>query len=157
MGKTGAMTANNPARDARDLTIASDRIKGATYQQIAERHGITKSRVGQILTDDEIRDVVETGQRQMISLVPKAVDNYQLLLDDPDSKIRLAASKDVSQAAGILPTHMQSLVINQIYNDNRQQVYAPEVLSLLRGALQVECDPAVDADIVVDEGKEDVS
>lgn len=135
MPKAGALTKDNPARAQRDAMIAQGRLQGATYRELATRHGVDPATIHRVLTDPEVKDIVETGQRQMLTLIPKAVDNYRVLLDDPDSKIRLMASKDVSQTAGILPTHMQSLVVNQVYNDNRQQIISPDVLALLKSSM----------------------
>ena len=113
MGTDGALTKDNPVRVERDGTIAAERLAGKTYRELSEQFGISKSTVFRILHDDEIRDVIETGTKQMVSLVPKAVGNYEKLLDSKDEKIKLQASKDCLQMTGIAPSHTQpSLVVN---------------------------------------------
>jgi len=118
MGKNGALAKNNPARLERDLTIAAERLKGKTYRELSEQFGLAKSTLHHILNDDEIRDVIETGTREMVGLVPKAVGNYQDLLGSSDEKIRLQASKDCLQTTGVMPSHTQPSVIVNVLNQH---------------------------------------
>ena len=115
-GKDGALTKNNPARMERDRTIAEERLKGKTYRELSEHFGLSKSVLHRILNDDEIKDVIETGTKEMISLVPKAVANYEELLFSKDQKIKLQASKDCLQTTGIMPSHTPSPVVVNILN-----------------------------------------
>jgi hypothetical protein len=113
MGTDGALMKDNPQRAVRDRTIAAERLKGKTYRELSAQFGLSKSAIENILNDDVIRDVIETGTKQMVSLVPKAVGNYEKLLDSKDEKIKLQASKDCLQMTGIAPSHTQpSLVVN---------------------------------------------
>jgi hypothetical protein len=60
--------------------------------------------------------VIETGTKHMVSLVPKAVGNYEELLSSKDEKIKLQASKDCLQTTGIMPSHTPSPVVINILN-----------------------------------------
>jgi len=136
MGKNGAFTKDNPARHKRDLTIAQQRLQGATYAELAKAHGISKARIHQILSDEEIRDIIETGTRQLISMVPLAIDNYQsFLTDKSDKTIKYKSSKDLLQAVGIQPSHAPATVINQILAVKNMTVLDPRVAQALGGAL----------------------
>jgi lambda repressor-like predicted transcriptional regulator len=125
--KNGALAKNNPARIERDRTIAEERLKGKTYRELSEQFGLSKSVLHRILNDDEIRDVIETATSHMVSLVPKALDNYHELLDSKDEKIKLQASKDCLQTTGIMPSHTQSPVMINILN---QQVNPSQTAEL---------------------------
>jgi hypothetical protein len=129
MGNNGALTKDNPQRAVRDRAIAAERLKGKTYRELSEQFGLSKGALGNILNDEEIRDVIETGTKRMVSLVPKAVGNYEKLLDSADEKIKLQASKDCLQTTGIIPSHTQSTVMINILN---QQI-VPEVTKELQG------------------------
>lgn len=128
--KNGALAKNNPARMERDRTIAEERLKGKTYRELSEQFGLSKSVLHRILNDDEIRDVIETGTSHMISLVPKALDNYRELLDSKDEKIRLQASKDCLQMTGIMPSHTQSPVMINILNQQATPATTKEIEGL---------------------------
>ncbi len=118
MGKDGALTKNNPVRIERDRTIVEERLKGKTYRELSEQFGLSKCALHNILTSDEIRDIIETGTQEMIRLVPKAVDNYEKLLDSKDEKIKLQASKETLQTTGIIPSHTPSSVVVNILNQS---------------------------------------
>jgi len=127
MGKNGALAKNNPARLERDLTIAAERLRGKTYRELSEQFGLAKSTLHHILNDDEIRDVIETGTREMVRLVPKAVQNYQASLDSTDEKIRLQASKDCLQTTGVMPSHTPASVVVGVLNQQVNPVVTEEL------------------------------
>ena len=66
----------------------------------------------------------------MVSLVPKAVDNYRGLLDSKDEKIRLQASKDCLQTTGIMPSHTQSPVMINILNQQVNPAQTKELAQI---------------------------
>lgn len=142
-GISGALTKDNPARLERDMSIANERLKGKTYSQLAREFGITKSHVGYILKDNEVRDVIETGAKIYAALIPKAVSNYDKLLDSKDEKILHAASKDVLTATGIQPSHTQSIVIQNSFNRNTVEL-TPEVVQLMQSRPS---EPVIDIDL----------
>jgi transcriptional regulator with XRE-family HTH domain len=128
-GKKGALAKDNPARIERARAIAEERLKGKTYRELCEQFGLSKSHLHQILNDDAVKDVIQTGTKEMIALVPKAVDNYKELLSSKDQKIKLQASKDCLQTTGIMPSHTPSPVVVNILN---QQV-VPEMSREVEG------------------------
>jgi len=150
VGTEGALIQDNPQRLKRDLSLAQDRIAGKTYKELAQAYGITEGRISQILNDDQIKGIIEEGSRQMVSLVPKAIDNYRdILTNTKDDKVKLSASKDILQSTGIAATHTTSVIIQNSFN--RQSVeLTPEVLSLLQSrppARQIiDCNLDLDGD-----------
>jgi hypothetical protein len=130
MRNNGALTKNNPQRGVRDRTIAAERLKGKTYRKLSAQFGLSKSAIENILNDDEIRDVIETGTKHMVSLVPKAVGNYEKLLDSKDEKIKLQASKDCLQTTSIMPSHAGSSVVVNILNQQIAPKQGQEVSAI---------------------------
>ena len=120
----------SPQRAVRDRAIAAERLKGKTYRELSEQFGLSKGALGNILHDDEIRDVIETGTKRMVSLVPKAVGNYEKLLDSADEKIQLQASKDCLQTTGIIPSHTQSTVMINILNQQVNPTQTKELAQI---------------------------
>lgn len=143
MGTDGALTKDNPQRAERDRSIATERLKGKTYRELSARFNLSESSIHRILNDDEIRDVIETGTLEMISLVPKAVGNYEKLLDSKDEKIKLQASKDCLQTTGIIPSHTQSSIVVNILNQQINPKTAQELSAIeaFLKATQWQIDP----------------
>lgn len=56
--------------------------------------------------------------------------------------------RDIMMGMGILPSHAQSVVIQQIYNDNRQMAISPDVLRALGGFLGQNGAPSLDSGII---------
>jgi hypothetical protein len=67
-------------------------------------------------------------------------DNPDTTTPDMDTALRYAdlaakRERDIMMGMGILPSHSQSIVIQQIYNDNRQTLLDPAILAALGGHL----------------------
>ena len=110
------LTTNNPDKIQRNATIAQDRLAGMVYSEIAQKHNLDKSQVCRILNNDDIKDIVETGTKHLVSMVPLAIDNYRTFLSDKEHPDHYKASKDALQTTGILASHTQSTTINNILN-----------------------------------------
>jgi hypothetical protein len=121
-------------------------LAGGTYREIASKHNLSKATIHYILQDDEIKDVIQTGTKEMINMVPKAIDNYKMLLESDDQAIVLKASKDTLQTTGIMPSHTQNQVIYNIFNQSNT-VINPEVLNILSNHEQ---QPIIDVDLGLD-------
>jgi hypothetical protein len=104
------MPVKNPAIAERNVTIAQKRLQGHTYGQLSK---------------DECRDILETGTKQLLSFVPKAVDNYREFLSDDDKTLRYKASKDLLETTGIKTSRMDHPIINQYYNQANVNVIPP--------------------------------
>jgi len=104
-------------QQSRDIAIAQERLSGATYKQLATNHGISTTRISQVLSKPAIKDVLESGAQQIISLIPKAIDVYQSLLDKGSDTIKLKASSDILKTTGLAPSHATTQYLTNIYND----------------------------------------
>jgi hypothetical protein len=126
------MPVKNPAIAERNVTIAQKRLQGHTYGQLSKEFGISKTQVHRILNSDECRDILETGTKQLLSFVPKAVDNYREFLSDDDKTLRYKASKDLLETTGIKTSRMDHPIINQYYNQANVNVIPPEIMDLMQ-------------------------
>jgi hypothetical protein len=135
MKKTGdflnIMPTSNPAIAERNVTIAQKRLQGHTYRKLSKEFGISKTQVRRILNSDECRDIIETGTKEMLALVPKAVDNYREFLSDDDKTLRYKASKDLLETTGIRASRTENPVIQQYFNQTNINVIPPEIQRLL--------------------------
>ena len=146
------LTRDNPARAERDRTVAEDRLKGMTYAQIAAKHGIVKSTVGEILKDDDIKAILEQGTKELIAFIPKAVDNYNHLLTSDTEKIQLEASRDILKTTGIMPSHTSTQFFTNIYNQtNTISMLDPRIMGVIGSAVGGLLDSDVEEAEVVDE------
>jgi hypothetical protein len=125
------MPVKNPAIGERNVTIAQKRLQGHTYGQLSKEFGISKTQIHRVLNSDECRDIIETGTKEILALVPKAVDNYREFLSDDDKTFRYKASKDLLETTGIKTSRMDHPIINQYYNQANVNVIPPVIQSLL--------------------------
>jgi len=123
----------------RDNKIAQDRVKGMNYIQLAKKHGISKSRIGQILRKDDIKEIIETGSAQMVAMVPKAIDvQYQAMeITDKEGKptiLAIKASENVLKTSSVMPSNTTNQTINNVFNQ-QNNVITPETLNIVKGLL----------------------
>ena len=135
-------TDNNPAKIERNLSIANDRLAGHTYRQLAKDYNLSTGMISYILNDEEIKDVIESGTRELISRVPLAISRYDKILNSPDHSDHYKAIKDCLQTTGIFPSHTPSTVINNIMTVNTgpsvQDIERIQELLQSRQAIDVE-------------------
>ena len=139
----------NPAIEGRNETIIQKRLQGKAYRQIAKETGVSKATVCRVLNKEECRDVLNTGQRQIISLVPKAVDNLYTFLDSNNETIKHKATNDVLRITGIDTPRTDHPVTHQYIGQVNINQIDPEVYQLLLGRQANET--AIDAEYTVDD------
>jgi len=127
-------TNGNPGKESRNVSIGIDRSLGATYKELAEKHDLSTKHISRILNDSEIRDIVETGTRHMVSYLPIALSRFYDVLQDPENSDHYKAIKDNLQAAGILPSHTSNVTINNILaiNSGPQQDQVERIQELIQ-------------------------
>lgn len=131
----------------RDHKIAQTRLQGATYQAIAEKHGISRQRVYQILSKEEIRDVLDAGINQMISLIPKAADTILDFLGNEDEPaLRFKAAETVLKTGAIIPSNSTNQTITQIYNIQNNITLSDNVAKALSQSLTSQDPDVIDGE-----------
>ena len=109
------------------VTIAETKLAnpGDTYRDLARKFGVSAMSICRVLNRNEIRDILTTGIQQQISLIPRAIDNYNDLLKSSDESIKLKASQDILKNTGLAPTNAPITMINNILNINTGEVPEP--------------------------------
>ena len=126
------MPTSNPAIAERNVTIAQKRLQGRTYRELSKEFGISKTQIHRVLNSDECRDIIETGTKEMLALVPKAVDNYREFLSCDDKTLRYKASKDLLETTGIKSSRMDHPIINPYFNQTNINAIPPEIMDLMQ-------------------------
>ena len=120
-----------PAMTQRNQAIAQRVLEGKTYRQIAKEFGIHNSTVCHILKKEECREIVDTGTRLMVAMVPKAVDNYRAFLHDEDKTVRYKATKDVADFVWKDRAPTVQPIINQYIQQAQISTLNPDIAALL--------------------------
>ena len=142
-------TSNNPAKIERNLNIAQDRLSGLNYHQIAANNKCSIATVSYVLNDKEIKEIVETGIRKQVSLIPLADSVlYDCLTDKDDKQYRFKAAETIYKNTGIAPSHAQSQTIINIFNQNNTIIQDPKLLSMMEKYSQ---ESVTDVDLGLDE------
>lgn len=125
-----------PGKMARDLRVAEMYQDGMSHAKIAKATGLSEPTIAKILRgDNAVRFFINTAARIAATMLPKATQNYQEFLDDPEDKqLRLAASRDVMKNTGITPSNNVNVNLTQITQTNNI-VANPEALEILRKVL----------------------
>jgi DNA-binding transcriptional MocR family regulator len=125
------------------LQVAQDRLGGAVYRELAQKYNVNESTICRVLQKDEIREVLEAGMQQQISLVPKAIDVLQDTLNQTeDAGLRLKAADTVLKNTGLSPNNSTSITLTQILNVNQNEV-SPAVQRLLDQIRKSDTPPAI--------------
>ena len=116
---------NEQGQKRRNAHIAQDSLSGMGQIAIGKKHGIGHQHVSTILRKDEIRDIIEQGTVDMISLVPDAVDVHKSCLKmikgkDKDPKVAQSSATTVLKTTGIIPSHT-AISIDKLLIDNRSE------------------------------------
>jgi len=127
--------------------MAADKLAGKTVTEIAQENGITTGRVCQILSDDQLQDILKAGTAEVISLVPKAIANIDRLQGSEKEEISHRASETILRTAGLAGPHASPLVMQYVQVTNQITVSAP--LQALLGTLADRFTaPVEDAEVI---------
>jgi hypothetical protein len=125
------------------LLVAQDRLAGNVYRELAKKYDVDISTICRTLQKDEIREVLESGMQQQISLVPKAVDILKdTMAQTEDKGLRLKAADTVLKNTGLSPNNSTSITLNQILNVNTNEV-PPAVQKFLDQIRKSDTPPAI--------------
>ena len=144
--------------------IAKQKACGKSGKEIAKRMNIGERKVYRILEKDEIKKYIDDMQNEMIStcLEPtKAnlkylITTYQTNENQQEKDHAFKAMQEILKISGITPTMNQSVFIQNLYQDNRNQIISPvmqEVLSKFADSMKLtEEDMAVEVNYAVEKG-----
>ncbi|MBE3084804.1 MAG: hypothetical protein IMZ64_01140 [Bacteroidetes bacterium] len=126
--------------------IATGKAMNISDRKIAQATGLSHSAVGRQKNREDVREMIDAAREKLLvdNLKPATEAIVHLISGYQKNKAETkqeAYEKDhgfkaimrVQEAAGILPSNIQNLYIQQIYNDNRE---VPEAIQKLLGAIQ---------------------
>lgn len=140
-----------------DIEIAEAIAAGETTRQIAAVTGLHHSTIARKAHSKDIRAFIEAINERVINeSLPVAVSNIQYAINEyqkkeakEDPQLRdhgFKASTRIMESVGLLPAHAPSTLIQNIYNDNRTQVVAPILETVLGRYLPDQAQaPVIDA------------
>lgn len=103
----------------RDLTIAECYLNGESLRTIAPKVGLSYPRVSQILNSEQVKVLVQSAISGYLAEAPKIQERFLGLCFHEDPKISLDAIKEWHKVTGFAPSHTSSMVLQQIYVDQR--------------------------------------
>lgn len=97
----------SPAKQARDLSIRADAAAGAKTSELAEKYGLKRHQVSNILSGEEVKRLVKEGESRFTLLVDKAIKKVEAALDqDFDLTNGLKAAITVLKSVGVAKDRM---------------------------------------------------
>jgi len=78
---------------------------GVTYKMLAEKFGVSKSLIPQILTKPRIKALIDKAHQNLAAFTPLAVERFYEMLDDREHSDHYKAVRDQLQTMGILASH----------------------------------------------------
>lgn len=119
----------NPITAERNRSIAQDRIAGYSYKKLCEKYDLSLGGMNYVLTDNEVKDVVESGVRAQVSMIPLANQVIRdRLIDKDEPKLQFEAAKEVNKNTCFPSSHTQSPVIINVFNQHNTIVNDVKVL-----------------------------
>ena len=138
-------------------TAAVMRVQGASYNQIGQALNLDGSGIFRTLKKDQLQHIIKQAQTDLIesslsiavqnqankikagAKIAQAIQDKEEISNGSVKLMELAhdSEKQLLQSVGIHPSHTQSIQINNILVDNRQEL-SPAIESLLSKHLQVE-------------------
>ena len=144
-----------------DAAIVSMSLDGHGLKDIAQATGLHPATVYRKRAQSGLKDLIESAQQQIIQdniakvaqTVTRLVHSYDdnRCMDDgskAEKQHAWRAIEKLAESIGIFPAHTQSIMIQNIYNDNRAEL-SPIVVDLLRSHNILPDDP-IEAELIED-------
>jgi hypothetical protein len=99
----------------RNLTIARMHLNGMSYDDIGEKVGLSKTQIGTILHDDNIKAVINSTIRGMALAAPSIGNrliDHCMQEDDPDRSVK--AIGEYNKVVGIASPHASIYIQNML-------------------------------------------
>ena len=126
-------------------------IAGTPQKDIAKCFGVSQQAISQMFCKDDMRQIIESANQELIlrTITPTIenmhwlVTSYRKTTIDEDGKSvpvlcreqlnhAWDAQKEVLKATGITPYPTQPILVQNIYNDNRQQLISPVMWEVIK-------------------------
>lgn len=126
-------------------------IEGTPQKDIAKGFGVSQQAISQMFCKDDMRQIIESANQELIlRTITPTIENMHWLVtsyrkttvnEDGKSVPVLCkeqlnhawdAQKEVLKATGITPYPTQPILVQNIYNDNRQQLISPVMWEVIK-------------------------
>lgn len=105
------------SKDKQRYEMIAQAISGMPQREIAAHHGVTQQAVSKILSDNEIRAIIDQERRIMVGYAPEAREKLiEKMRSAVDEKIQVDCAKEVLKSTGILPSHTPPALVQQVFN-----------------------------------------
>jgi len=105
-------------------------LQGLPYSDVAKALGIDKSTVSRRISKPITRQIVQTTISALSLYAPKVARRLMDAIDDPDKNVSLKGIGEYNKIMGLSHAHA-SVVIQEMYIDQRTQVLSPGLVGLL--------------------------
>ena len=111
---------NADNKTARNVRIAECCLDGMTKDAIAERFSLSSRQVHRILKEnDTVREIITAAVKENVVGLVKAIKRHDKLITADDDAVALRAIDLRYRVAGVVATHTQHPVIQNVYVDNK--------------------------------------
>lgn len=126
-------------------------IAGKTHKEIGKCFNVSQQAISQMFSKEDMRQIIEGANQELIlrTITPTIenmhwlVTSYRKTTVDEDGKSvpvlcreqlnhAWDAQKEVLKATGITPYPTQPILVQNIYNDNRQQLISPVMWEVIK-------------------------
>lgn len=105
------------SKDKQRYEMIAQAISGMPQREIAAHHGVTQQAVSKILSDNEIRTIIDRERRDMVSYAAEAKETLiQKMRTAKEEKLQVDCAKTVLQSTGILPSHTPPQLVQNVFN-----------------------------------------
>ena len=104
---------------------------GKSCKEISNEVHLEKSTIAKKLKDVDAKKILESFQKYYLTYAQDVKRGFMELVLSKDPAVRQKAISEYHSILGISPSHTPSIFINNLYQNNRQQIVAPEVTKLL--------------------------
>ena len=122
------------------MAIAKAIAGGESQTAISQTLGVSQSTISRLANREDVNALIDAESLNLLGVLPDAVENVKALVSEMKEipkdqtkrrELSFKATQDVLKAAGIMPSPIQSQVIQNIYQSN-QITLSPIVLALLK-------------------------
>jgi phosphoribosyl-dephospho-CoA transferase len=126
-------------KTVRNVSIANDRVGGMTYHKLSKKYGVTKTQIGRILKNDEIKEIVEYATSEIIALLPKAWEVHEKSMKAVDKSgdptaLAVKASENVLKTSSVMPSNAVNQRVTNVFNQ-QNNIITPETMEIVKKIL----------------------
>jgi len=83
--------------------IIARHVSGQSNREIAKEEGIDRDTVSQVLSQDEVVEMMQSYRSRLLEMLPKAITVYQQLLNSKSERVRATAATKLLEGLQVFP------------------------------------------------------